>query len=159
MKEKSKKYKKALLLGTVAIFLAGASYAYYLYNLPKRDVAASEADYSYKASEVVNEYLSDPTKANQKFLDAEGVSKILMVNGTIASIDEDYNGQVELLLKEEQELAGVSCTLLSSSGTDKQSFKLGQKVMVKGVIRSGAAYDEDLDMYENVILEKCTIIN
>jgi hypothetical protein len=35
---------------------------------------------------------------------------------------------------------------------------VGQAITVKGVIRSGASYDEDLEMYENVILEKSDIV-
>ena len=36
---------------------------------------------------------------------------------------------------------------------------VGQAIKVKEVIRSGASYDEDLEMYENVILEKSDIVN
>ncbi len=31
-------------------------------------------------------------------------------------------------------------------------------IKVKGVIRSGANYDADLEMYEHVIMEKCDLI-
>ena len=30
----------------------------------------------------------------------------------------------------------------------------GHEITIKGVIRSGAYYDEDLEMYVNVIIEK-----
>ena len=38
------------------------------------------------------------------------------------------------------------------------AFKIGDTVKVKGVIRSGAEYDEDLDLIENVIIEKSALI-
>jgi hypothetical protein len=42
--------------------------------------------------------------------------------------------------------------------SNNEELKIGTKVSIKGVIRSGAGYDEDLDMYEDVILEKCDLI-
>ena len=32
-------------------------------------------------------------------------------------------------------------------------------ITVKGVIRSGASYDEDLELYENVTIDKSDIVN
>jgi hypothetical protein len=36
--------------------------------------------------------------------------------------------------------------------------KIGETITVKGVIRSGASFDEDLELYENVILEKSDVV-
>jgi len=55
--------------------------------------------------------------------------------------------------------AGVNCTLLSNEKNAGSAYKVGDKVTIKGVIRAGARYDEDLEMYESVILEKAAIIH
>lgn len=39
------------------------------------------------------------------------------------------------------------------------NLKTGDKITIKGVIRSGASFDSDLDMYENVIIEKSDIVS
>src|SRR5690554_7571452 len=121
--------------------------------MPHRDVQATKTDYILRASDLVNEYLSDPNAANIKYLDAEGESKIIEVEGTISDLSEDFNGNVVVLLKETQDPAGVSCTFYKESNAQAQTLKVGDLVKIKGVIRAGASYDEDLEMYEHVILE------
>jgi hypothetical protein len=47
---------------------------------------------------------------------------------------------------------------MESTNSQVDDSLVGKEVTVKGVIRSGAAYDEDLEMYEHVILEKCSLV-
>ena len=136
----------------------GLSVAYYMFNAPHRDVQAASADYAINASAIVAEYLADSNTANEKYLDSEGESKVLEINGTVKSITEDFNAQKVVLLQSETDEAGVSCTFTATTNAETNGISVGQNVSVKGVIRSGAAYDEDIEMYEHVILEKCTII-
>jgi hypothetical protein len=141
-----------------AVMVLGLSYGLYLYFMPHRNVQATETDYMLSASKIVNEYLSDSKAANDKYLDTEGESKVIEIEGEVSDISEDYNGNVVVLLKGEQSPAGVSCTFYDESNANAHELKVGAIVRVKGVIRSGAAYDEDLEMYEHVILEKCAIL-
>ncbi|HET6243138.1 MAG: hypothetical protein H0V01_10580 [Bacteroidetes bacterium] len=152
-----KTVKASLLILSALVFIAGGI-AYYFYNLPHRDVHSAQADYSYDAGELVNEYLSDPIKANEKYLDGEGESKILQVSGPVVSISEDFKNQKVIRLKPENGKAGVSCTFTEETNDEALAILVGQTITVKGVIRIGAAYDEDLERYEDVILEKCSLI-
>ncbi len=129
----------------------------YMFNMPHRNVQNTSTDYSIRVKEVVNEYLTDADKANNKYLDSEGESKILEVTGMVSSITEDFNKQKVVLLKAKDLEAGVSCTFIAGTNESASTLKEGDKVTIKGVIRSGASYDEDLEMYENVIMEKCSI--
>ena len=149
---------KILLLITASVILVGGGLGYYVFNKPARDVQNTKTDFSYNASEIVNEYLTDSQKANDKYLDEKGKSKVLEIKGIVAEISEDYNKQIVILLKSPDDKAGVSCTFMSSTNSHTQNIKIGQEVVIKGVIRSGASYDEDLEMYENVIIEKSDII-
>lgn len=146
-----------ILLGVVIII--GGGVGLYMFNMPHRDVQATKSDYTLNASDIVNEYLKDPVKANEKYLDEEGESKILEITGKIASITTDFNNQKVILLKEDHSEAGVTCTFTIETNNSVENLKQGQIISVKGVIRSGASYDEDLEMYENVILEKCSLTN
>ena len=154
---KRKKIIKISLIVVLAILVVAGGTAFYLFNMPHRDVQQTKSDFSYTSKQIVDEYLEDPEAANQKYLDEEGESKILEVTGNVAEISTDFNGQTVVLLQSEGSPAGVSCTFpkdLEAATT----FEVGQSITVKGVIRAGAGYNEDLEMYENVILDKCSII-
>lgn len=158
MATKKKIFKIALIVIGVGILIAGGI-GFYMFNKPARDVQSTKTDYSYEASQIVNEYLTDPQKANDKYLDEEGNSKVLEISGTVAKISEDFNNQKVLLLKSADDKAGVSCTFTSETNSNISTVQVGDQITVKGVIRSGASYDEDLGMYENVIIEKSDIVS
>lgn len=147
----------AIVIG-IAILIAGAI-GYYMFNQPKRDIQATKTDFGLTSSQIVSEYLADAKKANEKYLDEEGNSKILEINGVVATISEDFNKQKVVLLKSASDSAGVSCTFTAETNAAVNQIKPGETIVVKGVIRSGASYDKDLGMYENVIMDKCKIIS
>lgn len=154
-----KKFIKAGLLVLVSGLVIAGGVIYYMFNMPHRDVQAAATDYQFTASAIVDEYLSDPERANEKYLDNEGESKIIEVTGKVASISEDFNKQKVVLLKSAEDKSGVSCTFTSETNGQINSVSIGETISLKGVIRAGASYDEDLQMYEDVILEKCALIN
>jgi len=154
-----KKIFKIVLLLVGAVILIGGGIGFYMFNKPARDVQSTKTDFYYQASEIVEEYLTDAEKADDKYLDESGNSKVLEIFGTVAGISEDYNNQIVILLKPADDKAGVSCTFTAATNSHTQKVKIGDKIVIKGVIRSGASYDEDLEMYENVIIEKSDIIS
>ncbi|PKP25968.1 MAG: hypothetical protein CVU03_05485 [Bacteroidetes bacterium HGW-Bacteroidetes-2] len=153
-----KKIIKTTLITISVLIVIGIGTALYLFNMPHRDVQNTKSDYFLSANEIVEEYLKDKDAANIKYLDAEGESKILEVKGVVAKIDTDFNGQKVVLLQSNDSPAGVSCTF-PIDFIEETPITLGQTLTIKGVIRSGAEYNEDLDMYENVLLDKCSLIN
>jgi hypothetical protein len=148
---------KRVLLVAVVLFAAGVGYALYLFNMPHRDVQEAETDYKLDVSVLINEYLRDPSSADDKYLGEEGQSKVLVVTGKVKNISKDFNNNVVVVLHGDTDLAGVSCTFMPTSNKNAIELKKGEQVSVKGVIRSGAAYDEDLELYEDVIMEKCDL--
>ncbi len=154
-----KKIFKILLIVIGGAVLIGGGVGYYMFNKPARDVQSTKTDFSYKASEIVNEYLADAKKANAKYLAENGESKVLEITGIVSEISEDFNNQKVILLKADGEKVGVSCTFTSETNANTLNIQIGDQVTIKGVIRSGASFDEDLDMYENVIIEKSDIVS
>lgn len=155
MKNKYIKWGLILLIAGLAI---GGGTAFYIFNMPHRDVQAIEADFNMNGIELVNEYLMDAKNANDKYLQEEGDSKIIAVTGTVASIDENMKQQKVVLLKAAEDKAGVSCSFMASTNVNAKKLNLGDQVTIKGVIRSGAGYDDDLELYEDVIMEKCDVL-
>lgn len=156
---KRNKIIKITLIFLAAGIVAVGGIVYYQFNQAHRNIQEAQTDFSFTATQIVNEYLANSTAANEKYLDEEGVSKILEITGTVAKISEDFNKQKVVLLKSDADKAGVSCTFTPETMDAVNSIKIGETVAVKGVIRSGASYDKDLEMYENVILEKCNLVS
>lgn len=156
--EKTKKRKRIILLILLVGAIIGGSYALYLWNMPHLDVQAQKADFSIESSLLVYEYLQDEKKANEKYLSAEGDSKIFVVKGVVKSKDTDMNNQISVLLQSATDKAGVKCVFMAETNKDAQVLQVGQATSIKGIIRSGAKYDNDLELYENVLLEKCDVV-
>ena len=155
MKKKIVKWGLILLVSGTVI---GGGAVLYMFNMPHRNVQAASADFQLEAKQLVNEFLADAGASNNKYLQEEGESKIIAVTGIVASIDEDMKQQKVVLLKDAGEKAGVSCTFMASTNANAENLRKGSKVTIKGVIRSGAGYDEDLELYEDVIIEKCDVL-
>jgi hypothetical protein len=83
---------------------------------------------------------------------------VLEITGTVNKISENFDGQKVVLLKADSDKAGVSATFTPETNANAEKLQVGQSVIIKGVIRSGAAYDSDLELYENVILEKSDVV-
>ncbi len=154
-----KKKTKIILLSLLTAGLIGGGYVFYLWNMPHLDVQAQKADYSISANQLVNEYLTNEKSANTKYLGENGESKIIVISGTISKITTDMNNQKVILLKEDTAKAGVNCTFMASTNINASALKVGDKAKIKGIIRSGASYDADMEIYQNVVLEKCDISN
>ena len=155
--------KKRKLIRIAAIIavsgaIIGGGTAIYMFNIPHRDVLAAKADYSLTSTQIISEYFENKLEADDKYLAEDGNSKILEISGTLSKIYENYNDEKVVLLKEEGDKAGVSATFTAETNHKVSDLMIGETITVKGVIRSGASYDEDLELYENVILEKSDLI-
>lgn len=143
---------------TVVVLIA-LGYLAYMWFMPHRNIQNTKPFATVDATTLVNEFLSDSEKANNLYLDNEGESKVLIITGKVANISKDQLGQQVVLLKNQADKMGVSCTFTLDTNNQVETIKLGDNVKIKGVIRSGAEYDDDLDLAENVIIEKSAIIN
>lgn len=158
MTPKKKKIFKIVAILMMAGLLTGVIIILYMFNMPQRNVQNSDTDFSLTTSQLVSEYLSNAKAANDKYLAEDGDSKILEITGTVAILSENFNGQKVILLKEDTDKAGINCIFLAETGANAVNLKIGETTTIKGVIRSGAAYDEDLELYEHVILDKCDVV-
>ncbi len=149
--------RRIAIIGGLGILIVVSVFAY-LFFTPHRNIQKTKADYQLLAQDLADEYLDAYKASNEKYLDSEGESKVLEVSGSIASITKDFNDQTVILLKDKTGLAGVSCTFSPENNNAIASLEKGQQISVKGVIRSGAVYDNDLELFEHVIMEKCNLI-
>jgi len=155
MKMKRKKLiRTGIIVAVAGIIIAGAI-GFYMFNMPHRNVQSAKTDYQLTATALVAEYLENAGAANEKYLASDGDSKILEVTGTVHKISEDFSGKKVIILKGENDKAGVSCTFDS----EVTAPSLEATVTVKGVINAGASYDTDMELYQDVVLNNCTLVN
>jgi len=152
-----KKIIKWTIIVVVSGLVIGGGIVLYMWNMPQRNVQETPVDFKLNSEQLVKEYLSDAKASNAKYLQTEGDSKILAVTGEVFSITEDLKHQKVVLLKKKDEKVGVSCTFMQNTNENANKLKIGDKVTIKGVIRAGAGYDEDLELYEDAIMEKCDV--
>lgn len=78
--KKKKWFKIITIVGLAGLFIGG-SVAFYLFNMPHRDVQSAPSDFTLTSNQIVTEYLADKDAANEKYLANDGDSKILEITG------------------------------------------------------------------------------
>lgn len=107
----------AILGGTVAFF--------YIWNKPKKSVAATAPDFSIATQQFAAEFLQDTAKANIKYTD-----KIVVLGGVIDEIETDNAGNINLIFAEDS--LEIQCALDSASSLKAKAFKQQDSVKLKG---------------------------
>ncbi|MBW6480425.1 MAG: OB-fold putative lipoprotein [Bacteroidales bacterium] len=158
MTSKRKKILKIAALLAIAGLLIGAGVAYYMYNMPHRDVQSTTTDYKLTVSELINEYANNQDAANAKYLAEDGNSKILEVTGEVLRSRTNMNNQLVLVLQNPGDIAGVNVTFGEQASQETPAVEKGQIVTIKGVIRSGVYYDDNLSMYVNANIDHAALI-
>jgi hypothetical protein len=98
--------------------VVGVSGVYYVFNMPRRNVAKEAAVYTLEAKQLIADFKKYETTATAKYLD-----KALTVKGEIKSIRTLDNHSMVFSLEDEME--GVSCTV-DSADVVNYSSKLTQ---------------------------------
>ena len=147
---KMKKSVKYLLFAGIAGLIIAGSIGLYMFYMPHRDVQGEKASFTIGAEQLVTEFMNNESESNAKYLD-----NVVVVKGTVAEISEDQLKQKVVVLK--TKTAGVSCTFIEATNANAEKLSVGDQVSIKGIVRMGASYDEDLDLAEYAILEKCDI--
>ncbi|MBK6368916.1 MAG: hypothetical protein IPF64_03565 [Flavobacteriales bacterium] len=149
---------RLVLLAVLAIAFIGGGYAYYLFNMPHRDVQRTATDARIDAATLVKEFLDDAAASNSKYFGAEGEGKVLEVTGTIEQVDKHLNDRAVVVLRNGDMQAAIRCTFSESTNAEALELLVGTNVAIKGVIRAGASFDPDLELYEDIVLEQCAMV-
>jgi hypothetical protein len=145
--------KKKIIKIVAFIGLFGAMYALYLFNLPHRNAKDIESEFTFGASELALQFVENPILANETYLSDDGDSKVGVISGIVFEVGENVKGEQYAIIRNVNSVVGVQCSFLSN-----ENLEIGDFVSVKGVIRSGAEFDEDFEEYIDVIMEQCVII-
>lgn len=158
MPTRNKNFKTLLFflgLGIITVIVLSTD----MFGIAFKHVQAKKTDYSFSASEIVNDYLTDSKKSDGKYFEEGGYPKVLKIIGTVAELYENAKGQKIVLLKGKKDKAGVIATFGNEFNSAAEDLVVGDQIIVKGVIRTGAYFDTDLEIYEDVILDKSEIVS
>jgi len=136
--------RKKVVITVLILGMLGAFLAYTMYNKPHVDVAETTADISITANTLLNEFSTDETTANVKYLD-----KIVAVKGDISAIKIEKAKGI-ITLKTNDDFGSILCHLSEASTQKISDLKEGQTITVKGIC-TGFLMD--------VVLVKSEIIN
>lgn len=158
MPTRNKNFKTLLFflgLGIITVIILSTD----MFGIAFKHVQTKKTDYSFSASEIVNDYLTDSKKSDGKYFEEGGYPKVLKIIGTVAELYENAKGQKIVLLKGKKDKAGVIATFGNESNSAAEDLVVSDEITVKGVIRTGAYFDTDLEIYEDVILDKSEIVS
>lgn len=158
MTTRNKNFKNLLLFLVIGIILT-VVLTNDIFGIAFKYVEAAKTDHIFPASEIVNDYLTDAKKSDEKYFEEEGYPKVLKISGTIAELYENFKGEKVVLLKAKNAKAGIIATFMDNSNLLVKDLESGDEIVVKGVIEAGAYFDTDLDKYEDVILDKSEMIS
>lgn len=130
--------RKFIVIGFLLIGLT-AIVGYNLYNKPHRNVEDEQA-LRVDATELFDEFQTDEKTANLRYLD-----KTLEVRGTISEMLTNQDGKAVLVLKTNDPLFGISCTM-----TDSVTVRAGMHVTIKGIC---TGYLSDVVMTNGILIE------
>jgi hypothetical protein len=122
----NKLWKYVAIIFVIGIVVAVAV-GLFVFRKADDSVAGQKSDYKLKCSEIVNEFETNEEQANTKYLD-----KIVEIEGTIAELSSDTSG-VNIILRDENAVSGVTCSFGISQKIDIKELKLGSKLTVKGI--------------------------
>lgn len=122
--------KKALFITLVVVLIAALSALILytrVYNKPHTNVYETPAQFRISAIELLEEFQSDESRANQRYLD-----QIMEVSGTIQNI-ETANGLSVITLGSEENLGGVICNMDPAENKRVLELEVGQELEAKGI--------------------------
>lgn len=128
---------KRIIYILLAIACAGGAIGYYLWNKPQKDMQAAKADMAIDAAVLFNEFNTDETAANAKYLD-----KTVAVSGKVKESTKTEDGTVKVSLETGSEF-GVFCELDPLSQHARTDFPAGETVTFKGIC-TGLNFDVQL---------------
>jgi tRNA_anti-like len=144
------KTKKTILLSIAVLALAAAFIGYTLYNKKHFSVANTTAAATITAVALHQTFTTDSALAKGKFIGDETNKKVIQVEGEIANLQKDQQGNIIILLKTAADGAFINCTMEGKT----ENINTGNNITLKGIC-SGYNFDADMGIPGDVILVRC----
>ncbi len=133
-----------MIITSLIIIAACICFLYPLYNRRNRSVAEAEPDYHMLAKNLANDFHTDKTEANKKYL-----HRIIQVTGYVKEITHD-NESIVILLEGSSPFESISCTLEQDLTFPLKTRTAGRLMIVRG---------ECTGFLMDVTMVHCRVIN
>jgi tRNA_anti-like len=144
------KTKKIILLSTAVLVFAAGFIGYKLYNKKHFSVEGSTPAATITAAALYQTFTTDSVVAKGKFIGDETNQKVIQVQGEIANLQKDQQGNTIILLKTAVAGAFINCTLERKA----ENINASNSIALKGIC-SGYNFDADMGVPGDVILVRC----
>lgn len=135
---------KKISIAILVLIIIGVFIVYKMYNKSHVDVSEASADITISANLILEEFSTDETTANRKYLE-----KIVAVKGEISETKIEKEKGI-ITLKTNDDFGSILCHLSEASTKKMDDLEVGKTITVKGIC-TGYLMD--------VILVKSEIIN
>jgi uncharacterized protein YcfL len=149
----SRKIKKRILLVLLLIVACAATVGFFLYNKKHFSVQDSTPVAAITATALHETFVKDSVVAKNKFIGDEANKKVIKIDGEVAVIKKDQQGNTIVMLKTGTDGAFINCTLEGK----QENINAGNKIAIKGVC-TGYNFDADMGIPGDVILTRCFIV-
>lgn len=143
--------KKIIILVAVVAAAGVGIYAWKEYNRKNEDLSGVKPAHSVQAAALISEFASNDSAANAKYL-----GKVVLVEGTVKTIDKDEEGKYTVVMGDTADMSAVRCAMDSVHASGATGLTRGQSVKVKGVF-TGFKKDETGLLGSDVEMNRCVI--
>ena len=143
--------KSLLLVVMVLAAVTAGVYTCKEFNRKPANLARAKAAYIVQAIDLLNEFSTNDSSANRKYL-----GKIVTVKGQIKKIDHDEGGYYTLVLGDSTQPSSVFCAMDTLYGKDAAKLQPISSISVKGYL-IGFEKDETGLLGSDVKLNRCVI--
>lgn len=149
-----KKKRKIVLLTMLPVLGVGIWMGLHEYNRANKDLSKAKADVKISATDMIKEYETNDSMANQKYL-----GKIIELNGTVKNVEKDDTGDYTIVLGDTGKLSSVRCSMDSLYRDDAAMITAGSSVIMRGAC-NGYKKNELLgeNLGSDVELNRCVLV-
>lgn len=138
---------KKLLLGILAVGLAGGGYALWVYNKPHEDVRDMKAQAVYRTDALIKAFSKDAAA-----MDSELSDKIVEIKGMISAID---HGETQVLVQFDEGGDYIITAYLPVAGNEVSLLREGREVVLKSRYSGYVINDDSFLIPADIKFEPC----
>lgn len=144
-----KKNIRYILLAILVIGLTGGAYGWYLYQKPSSKVTTSDADLKISAADLFKDLDEGGSTALQKYN-----GKVVLVNGEVASIQNDKGGNLNIsLMAEEESPFGVTGEFAPGYPAELTKIHEGEIISFKGKVSGKLSLGDVIISHASLVKE------
>jgi len=146
------KTKKTILVILLGLVIIAAYIGYSLYNKKHFSVENATPAAVTSAADLHNTFVKDSAQAKTKFIGDENNHKVIKVDGEVAEVKKDQQGNTIILLKTATDGAFINCTMEGKA----DGITAGSKIALQGIC-TGYNFDAEMGIPGDVILVRSFI--